>query len=501
MIGLVSGTTLKFQVFKDGKPDESFVLSAAYMFGADSIPLHATDKIRVKAGVIDCKRKNLDAAGLALLWPVEGFGRILLPTTRLPERKEPYILNLELARAKLMQITLKREDWSIFDQEDDLTLLVDEAQGLFIESLRSISDPPRAAALADQSLYKALVFSEKLAAGYAEVLLEARCRRRALGRHSLGCTIDPDMLSNERYSKWLLEMFGFVTLPATWAQIEPQQGRFDFSHIDRCLEVLAGHRLAICVGPLLCFDDDHLPNWLRRDKCDFEHIRESAYEFVSRIVTRYSRFIHAWRLISGMNVKNLYGFNFEQIIEMTRTACLAARTSETKSLKIVEILFPWGEYYAYDRDTIPPFVYADMIIQSGIGFDAFGLQFSFGRNSPGMHVRDMMQISSQLDYFSAVAKPVHVTGVSVPSGTADADDDCTLAGTWHRPWDQVVQSEWIDSFYRIALSKLFINSVTYSHLVDTDGVASRQSGLLAKDFAPKEAFLALAKLQKMIINH
>jgi hypothetical protein len=495
-----TGIKLKFLVFKDGKPAGEFTVSAAYMFGADGIPLHTTERIKFKNGIIDCKRKSYDAAGLALLWPVEGFGRILLPTTRLPERKEPYILNVELARARLMQITLKREDWAIFDDENSTADMAHAATDLFVEALKNIRDASRASQLADESLKKAMIFSEKLASKNADVSLEARCRKKGLGRHSLGCAIDPALIEEERYRKWLLEMFGFVTIPVSWRQVEPERGRFDYGVIDRCIEVLAGRRLAICVGPLLCFEESQLPRWLPHGQWEFEKIRECAYDFVSQTVTRYSRHIHAWRLISGMNAYNHFDFNFEQIIEMTRTACLAARSADTKSRKIVEILLPWGEYYAQDRETVPPLVYADMIIQTGISFDSFGLKLEFGKNAIGRHVRDLLEISSRLDYFAGVAKPVHITGVAIPGAVAGGDQDCDVAGMWRRPWDQATQSEWLDKLYRIALGKQFVNSVSYSALAETDNMEIRESGLLARDFAPKDALLTLAKIQKMILN-
>ncbi len=168
------------------------------MFGADSIPLHNSDKIRFKGGVVECKKSNNDSAGLALLWPVQGFGRILLPTTRLPERKEPYNLNVELARAELMQITLKREDWAIFEETNSFADMAHEAQKLFVESLKNIKDPAKASSLADESLRKALAFSENLALKHAEVFLEARCRQKSLGKHSLGCCVDPRLIGNEK---------------------------------------------------------------------------------------------------------------------------------------------------------------------------------------------------------------------------------------------------------------------------------------------------------------
>lgn len=495
-----NGAYVKFQVFKDGRPAGDFILSGAYMFGADSIPLHVPSRITYKKGLMECKKKSSDSSGLALLWPVKNFGSIMLPTTRLPERKRPYNLNVELARARLMQITLKREDWSMFEEASSFADLAHEAEGLFIEALKHISDPAKASVLADESLEKALIFSEKLAAKHADLLFGIKYRNRGLGRHSLGCGVDAKMLENEKYCKRLFEMFGFVTIGVSWAQIEPEQGNYDFSSLDFCIDKLAGKRLAICAGPLLCFSEDNLPKWLLEKKLGFEKVREIAYDFVSRVVTRYCRYVHAWRVISGMNACNHLEFNFEQIIEMTRTACLAAKNADAKSRKIVEIQFPFGEYYAYDRDTVPPLVYTDMIMQSGIGFDAFSLQLKFGKNRPGMHVRDMLQISSVLDWFSPIGKPIHVTEVAVPDNCGQDNFACDVAGCWHNQWDRQMQSDWIEQLYKVVLGKPFINTITYSSLNDCDSTEVPGSGLLTKDLKPKKALLAIAKMQKLIVS-
>lgn len=497
---LRDGDQVKFQVFKDGKPAGDFILSGAYMFGADSVPLHVPSRITYKKGMMECKKKSLDSSGLALLWPVKNFGSIMLPTTKLPERKRPYNLNVELARARLMQITLKREDWSMFEEAGGFADLAHEAEDLFIEALKNISDPEKASVLADESLEKALIFSEKLAAKHADLLFAAKYRNKGLGRNSLGCGVDIKMLENEKYRKRMFELFGYVTIPINWAQIEPEQGKYDFSAIDACFDKLAGKRLAVCAGPLLCFSEDKLPKWLLEKKYEFEKVREIAYDFVSRMVTRYCRYVHAWRVISGMNACNKLEFNFEQIIEMTRTACLAAKNADIKSRKIVEVQFPFGEYYAYDRDTVPPLVYTDMIMQSGINFDAFALQLKFGKNRPGMHIRDMLQISSVLDWFAPVGKPIHITEVAVPDNCGQNDFACDIAGCWHNQWDQQMQSDWIEQFYKIVLGKPFINTVTYSSLSDSDTAEVPGSGLLTSDLKTKKSLLTIAKLQKFIIS-
>lgn len=491
---------MKFQLFKNGKPVDSLPLSGAYLFGADMIPLRHVDRIEFKKGVIECEKRSQDSAGLSLLWPIEGNGRLLLNTTRLPERAEPYNLNLELARARLMQITLKREDWALFDQCDALDAMAQEVQNLFIEALQHISDPPQASVLADEALKKGVEFSEKLAAKHAEQFLSARFRNKAFGRHTLGCEVDPLLISNEKYRKWLLEMFGYITIPVNWGQIEKEKGEYDFSALDTCIQYLAGRRLALCAGPLLKFTPEDVPQWLLSGKGSFEKIRECAYEFVTQIISRYGRYIHAWRVISGMNALNCFNFNFEQVIEMTRTACLAAKSVDTKSRKVVELIHPWGEYYASDKTTVPPLVYTDMVIQSGINFDAFGLQFHFGRDVPGMHVRDMMQISSRLDCFAPVTKPVHITGVSVPAAHGSDDRSQHQAGSWRQEWNQDLQARWVEEFVKLALARPYVSTVTYSCLADHRQSPLNGCGLLTEKLEPKKVFLTMAKFQRSFVK-
>jgi hypothetical protein len=486
--------SVQFLVFQNGKPARDFVLSGAYLFGMDMVPLRYVESISFRDGVISCVRKGDDAAGLTLLWPVEEAGSFLLPTTRLPERQEPYILNVELARARLMQITLKREDWALFEEMDKFADLAHEAQALFIQALQHISDPARASILADEAMKKGLLFSEKLSLRYAEQYLTLRFKNRGLGKHTLGCSIEPRRMEDERYCKFLLDMFSFVTVPIDWSQIVREKGKYDFSAVDVWMEYMAGKRLAVNCGPLLCFEPGKVPGWLLEQKPEFEKVRELAYEFVGKMVGRYGKYVHFWTVISGMNAKNCFGFTYEQMIEMTRTACLAAKAADAKGRRIIEVHFPWGEYYAREKMTMPPLIYADVVIQSGISFDAFGLVLEFGKDKPGMHIRDLMQISSRLDCFAVFSKPLHIT-VSVPGAAAD----CDRAGAWRKPWDESVQADWIEQFYKITLGRPFVSTVTYGHL--TGGPETIPAcGLVNEDMTLRKAYVSISKFQKMILK-
>lgn len=490
---------MKFQIFKDGKVVDKFTLCGAYLFGGDGIGIRRA-QITFKNGFVECLKPNLETAGLALLWPIEGFGKVLLPTTCLPEREQPYNLNVEIARAKLMQIVNKREDWLFLNNTEVLADLLKEAQELFIHAIQNISTSPKASKLADESLKKAIISSEKLAIKQAESLFNTRTENHGLGRGCFGCRIDPIKINNPAYVEKLMELFGSVTIPINWAQIEPHKGEYDFSKIDVCIDELSKRKLTLSAGPLLYFSKESLPKWLLHSGAGFEKIRETAYRFVSEVVARYSGAIRAWYAISGLNAFNHFGFGFEQILEMTRAANMAVKQVSDRALKIIEVSNPWGEYYMSTPNSIPPLVYMDMVVQSGIHFDAFGLQVQFGKNQAGMHVRDMMQISAILDCFTPIAKPLYISSVEVPSQDGDGLHDGKVAGIWHGQWNESRQGRWIEQFYKIALSKQFVNSVTYANLVDTADNNIHNSGLLTDKFQPKESFNTLKKLHESIFS-
>lgn len=484
---------MKFRVFKNGEVVDKFTLCGAYMFGGDGIGVRRA-QIAFKKGFVQCTKQNLETAGLALLWPIEGFGRVLLPTTCLPERKRPYNLNVEIARAKLMQIVNKREDWSFFNRIEELADQLKEAQNLFVRAIQNIADSSQASKLADESLKKAIVVSEKLAIKQAESLFKTRSSNQGFGRGCFGCSVDPAQIGDREYVDNLVKVFGSATIPISWAEVERSKGKFDFSTMDACVEALRRKKLALGAGPLLRFSKESLPTWLIDSGAGFEKIRDTAYRFVGKVVARYAGAVRTWCAISGLNAHNQFGFGFEQILEMTRAANMAVKQASDRAVKIIEVSNPWGEYYTTTPNSIPPLVYMDMVVQSGITFDAFGLQMRFGKDQSGMHVRDMMQISAILDYFGPISKPLHITNVAVPSQSGDGLQDGKVAGIWHEQWNQSQQGRWIEQFYKIALSKPFVNSVTYSNLVDTEGSAIANSGLLTDQLEPKESFQNLKKL-------
>ena len=177
---------------------------------------------------------------------------------------------------------------------------------------------------------------------------------------------------------------------------------------------------------------------------------------------------------------------------------MAVKAASDRAIKVIEVSNPWGEYYAKTANSIPPLVYMDMVVQSGINFDAFGLRIRFGRNRTGMHLRDMMHVSSLLDYYGPISKPLYMTEVEVPSKSGEGQLDGRVAGIWHSDWDESLQAAWIEQFCKVALSKQFVDRVTYARFADRRGTTLESSGLLTEDLKPKASYVKLKKLHDSI---
>ncbi len=488
---------LSFVISENGAPNRDVSLAGAYVIGSDGVPLRAD--LEMHDARICCQKRADGPAGLAVMWPVSGSGCLLLETSRLPERERPYNLPLELVRGRLMRINQKREDWGLFDFEgfQPVAAEIDKARDLFVEAVKE-DDPSSQFKTADRALQLALVAGEKLSHFHADIFLTRRKQSHAFSRRTIGCTIDPHITS-EAYQKAIKEGFDFVQMPIPWRLLEPKQQEYNWKLFDTWIEWLTRNRIPIHAGPLIVFEESKLPDWLAMYETDFESVRNMIFDHVRRVVERYSNYVHHWEVISGVHSENSFNFSFEQLMEITRVSASLVKQLAPRAQAIINLTSPWGEYYARNQRTIPPMLYADMVVQSGVGFDGLGAQFLFGAAGDGLYTRDMFQISDKLDRLGNFGKPVHLTAVQVPSSSPPDKPAGSAGGSWRKPWDEAVQAQWIKEFYAIALSKPFIESITWHELADSPAnLTFPTGGLLHADLKPKLAYKTLATLRAQL---
>jgi len=484
---------LRFDVHPDASSTADVSLEGAYAFGQDGIPIRAD--LAADDGQLLCVKRVPGACGVGLVWPAGEVGRFLLPTTRLPERREPYALRVELARAQMARVAQKREEWGLFDYGGaaELNEQFAAVRGQFLAALTA-ADPAEAARRADRALRDGLALGERMALFHADILLARRKERAA---QTFGCTADLSAYA-DAYLQRLFGCADFVHVPTPWKRIEPKEGTHEWEAIDRWMNTARRRRKGVTAGPLLSFEPAQLPEQLYLWEHDYDALRDVIYEHIQRVVHRYDRHVQVWNVVSGIHAHNNFNLTFEQLMELTRMSCRLVKTLAPQAKILIELAMPFGEFYARNQRTIPPLLYADMAVQSGVRFDAFGLPLCMGVGEDGLYVRDLLQISALLDEFVSLGKPVHVTACQVPSDVGpDAHDawggqkDPDQAGRWHGPWSERLQAEWLQAVCRIALSKPFVESVCWRDLADGQAHYLPHGGLCRRDLEPKAAYTEL----------
>lgn len=492
--------TLKFEIYNNGERARHFSPTNAIAVGPESVPWSGSVIFRDE--LLQVSRVDESATAVSLLWDMGPHGAYQMETTRLPPSPKPYVLNVELARFRLMRIVQKQEDWNLFDfpKTEKYQQQFKEAQGLFAEALAHLDRPETASKLADRSMVIALELSEELAKFHAELLLTRRRTNGALPRHLFGCRIDWT-IQNQKYRDLVCELCDFVVLPMHWKLLQPTEDTWATEQLDDWIEHLAKKRVLVIAGPLIDLSDNHVPDWLYIWEHDFETLRDLAYEFVRKIVSRYRRAVTAWNVVAGLHATTSFTLSFEQMIEMTRVLVQQTRTVATTARTIITIKHPFGEYHAHTHPTVPPMLYAEMVAQAGIHFDAFALEWEMGVPLRSQFTRDLFQLSTMLDRFSTLGKPVFLTSLGVPDRAnpdpADASGgalDPASAGRWHTPWTPDNQAKWLDEFTRIALSKPYIENICWANFADL-APTMPGGGLLDDLLQPKPAMRAVQALR------
>ncbi len=490
---------LSFEIYRDGQRVTSFIPVGAIAMGPESVPIPG--QIEFRDGLLNISRTEEGAVGVSLLWDMGSVGAYHMETTRLPPRDKPYNLNVELCRARLMKIVQKQEDWNLFDfpRAEKYTARFREAQAIFADSLGKLDTPIEASKLADQALAIAVDLSEQLAEFHAELLLNRRRTANAFAKHIFGCRVD-STVQNAKYKDMLCDNFEYAVLPMSWKQLQPEEDTFITEPLDEWVEVLSRKRVPIVAGPLINLQDSEMPDWMFIWEHDYDTLRELAYEYVQKVVQRYRKAVSVWNVVGGLHANSQFTLSFEQIIELTRLLVSQVKTILPNARTLVTVTQPWGEYHARGVTGVPPMLYAEMVAQAGVNFEAFGLEIEQGAPATGMYTRDMFQMSCMLDKFSTIGRPVFLTAIGAPDrNTPDPGDrsegklDPSQAGRWHKPWDKALQAEWAEAVYKLALSKPYVESIAWGNLADINNTIPG-GGLMDDMFHPK---LSFAKIQEL----
>jgi hypothetical protein len=333
----------------------------------------------------------------------------------------------------------------------------------------------------------------------------------------LGCAISPGAFT-EIQQRAVLASCDYVTMPMRWIDMEPTEGKYNFATTDRWIEwAIRTAKLPVVGGPVVDFRPRSAPDWLFIWENDYDTLRDLVYEHVTAVVTRYRRTISRWTVASGLHVNTNFKISFDQIVDLTRMCIQLVRKLHPAAKVQLEIAQPWGEYHSMNRRSIPPYVYAEAIVQAGAAHppsqvDAICLRTQMGHAEPGLATRDLLSLSAMLDRYAALEKPLVISALGCPSAPitpkpfkprAGAEPtDPYEPGFWHEPWSENQQAAWLTTAAAVCLSKPYVHSVCWHDLSDTTNPAHSPEmpfgGLLGANGTPKAALTKLAQLRKAV---
>lgn len=482
---------LRFAVFDNNALAREWPLVNAHVLGPDDQPIRGD--VAFEGGHIVCRKGGNDAAGLCLQWDAGTVGTLMLQTCLLPERREPYLLSLELARHRIKMFIAKSEEWQMFDlsAEHPAPRMWEEARQLMIEAWTS-SDWVAADRLAKQSLTKAIEATERLALAHADILLHRRYANRAASSSTLGVRVWPGR-DAQPLRELINKEFDALVVPLTWREIEAREGKPDWGPLDRWMDWASKQGKPVIAGPLMDFSKRAMPDWMYVWQNDYDTTRDMTYDHMERVVTRYRSAVGMWNVGSGVNTNDNFTFNAEQMVDLVRMAALLVKQQHRGAKVMIELSQPWGEHCTHNRDSLHPMSFIDRLVQEGIRLDAVGVQVQIGRQGSGRTTRDVMQISAMLDRFFLLELPILLSTLGAPSQVVDDN-----GGRWQEPWSPEQQAKWISRIFAVAMSKPFVESIFWNDLFDHPNMEMPSGGLINDSGQPKPSLQKLIGLRRVL---
>ncbi|MCH2203820.1 MAG: endo-1,4-beta-xylanase, partial [Fuerstiella sp.] len=254
-----------------------------------------------------CNRSHPESSQLRLLYQPHANGApVVTHTATLRESDEIYRLEVELARGELSRLRNFHGAWtgSGLLVSTRLEELIKKSQQLFFRS----SMHGAIAAEAIQSLLVTRDAIGELCRLYTAQRLKFRRHRASHFPMFLGCVLRDLPLFPDRF----LEVFSAATLVTSWADLEPDDGCYNWDQFDTLVDWATERKLFIQGGPLIDLVHDSFPKWMKPWCGDIINLQSFASDFVETVVGRYVGRIRHWEVLCGANCGGAAGLTEEQ---------------------------------------------------------------------------------------------------------------------------------------------------------------------------------------------
>jgi GH35 family endo-1,4-beta-xylanase len=457
-----------------------------YLSGADG-RIFAT-RIELEDNVVGCRRSSSESGKFNVAWPVPGFGRVMLNTASLPERDEPYLLAVELARGKIVQLRNQVSTWELAGMQipAEYTPEAAAAHQVFARAAASQDEPEVASRLAEEALVHACRAADVLSRSFSEQALAGRQLRYPHLRTSLGCEVGPQ--PNAEQDELFCTAFNAVSVPVRWTQIESEEGTYHWEAVDRQVSWGERHHMTVRGGPLIDLGPGGLPMWLAHWEHDFFNLQSFVCDFVETAIARYIGRIGWWEVATRFNSGGALTLNEESRLGLAARVLEVARQVDDVAQLLIRVDQPWGEYQAHGQHRLSPLQLVDALVRSGVGLAGVNLEIAVSYLPDGTPYRDLLDFSRMIDTWSVLGIPLFVTLAAPSSSTRDPHAQSgweVNPRAWPNGCDETSQATWVGQVLPLLLAKPAVAGVTWAHFSDADPHVFPNAGLLRPDGSPK----------------
>lgn len=462
----------------------------------DQSPVPTT--ARIDGDRLILTRHQNESGYLVVPWPVEPFGTLVVSSSTLRERAEPYRLLVELARGKLNQVRGQVDEWQRIGLETrkdfDVTLV--EVTRMFG---RAALAPTGAEAdqLAARVLEKAHGLADRLVRDYVEQMLATR--HHSAGQLETHLTArfaqPPTGPALEEYTS----SFNAANVCFRWCDIEPNEAQYVWGAMDAAVGAALDAGLPVTIGPVIDLAPGMLPAWATGWQADLPAMATCMCDYLETVIARYKHDVRRWIVCAGFNHADAFGLVDDDRLRLAYRLFEAAAQIDPGLELILSVAQPWGDYLVSDDQTITPVTFPDDLARAGVRMAAVELEFRVGTRPRGSLPRDLLDAARILDVFGTLGFNLEVA-LSLPS--ADGPDPGAAVheqSVWRHGWragpSPEGQAEWGASFAALALALPYVRTVTWDHWTDAEPHLVPHSGLHDARGQPKPLLSRLRALR------
>lgn len=452
----------------------------------------------VADGVLTLTRARDESGYLTVPWPVEPFGTVVVTSSTLRERPQPYRLLVELARGKLNQVRTMSAEWQSIGLRttDEFERGVVDATRQFTRALMAPGGT-ESDQLAARALEQAHQLADRLTRLYTRQVLETR--ERAEGRLSTRLAARhraaPQRAAAAEYGR----AFNAASVGLRWRDVEPAESQYDWAEADAAVAAAVSTGLPVTLGPVIDLGPGMVPAWAAGWGADLPTLAACMCDFLETALNRYKGDVRRWVVCAGFNHADGLGLGDDDRLRLAYRLFEAAAQVDSGLELVLSVAQPWGDYLAGEDQTIAPLTFPDDLLRAGVRLSGVELEVRTGARPRGGLPRDLLDTARLLDVFGALGLPLEVV-LSMPS----SDDPDRRAADFVTPGAPVGgavratpegQAEWGGAFAALAVCWPQVRSVTWDHWSDAEPHLVPHGGLLDPTGRPKPLLARLRAIR------